>query len=77
MPVEEAFGDHGGADRQPQEEGGDVDDLVLCRFVQPVDHAAFLEQVAQHQGGDERGGIRGDQADDDGHHQGEDDHGCR
>ena len=48
---------------------------VLRRFAQTVDNAAGAQQIAKHQGGDERGSLGGDQRDDDGDRDGEDDEG--
>ncbi len=56
----------GGAHRQAQQHRGDVHQLVLHRFVQPLGDAAFLEQVAKHQAADQGSGRGQQQPDKDG-----------
>ena len=48
-------------DRQAEEDGDDIAQRVLCRVGQTIGHAAFAEQVAQHQHADQRRRIRNEQ----------------
>ena len=65
-PVQEAFAGHGTADCQTQEQGGNVDDLILGGFVQTIDNTGLLHQVTQHQRRDQRSSIRRNNGDGDG-----------
>jgi hypothetical protein len=51
---QELVGGELGADGQAEHDGDDVDDLVLGRPAQPLDHAAFAQQVAEGQHADQR-----------------------
>ena len=71
--VQEGVCRGGTADRQSQEDGDDVHQLIAGGLLDTIHDAALLHQVAQHQHTDQNGGIRHDEGDDDGDHDGEDD----
>ena len=71
--VEERVGGGGAADRQCQEDGDNVHQLITSGLLDTIDNAALFHQVAQHQHTDQNGGIRHDEGNDDGDHDGEDD----
>ncbi len=54
-------GIHRRADRQPQEYGYDIDQRSPGGFTKPFGHAAFAEQVTEHQHPDQRGAGRDSQ----------------
>ena len=58
--VEEGVGGGGAADRQCQEDGDNVHQLIAGGLLDTIDNAALLHQVAQHQHTDQNSGIRHD-----------------
>ena len=73
FPVKEAASTHGGADGHAQEQGGNIGDLVLRGLVEPLHHAAFTQQIAQHEHADQGGGFGYQQTDGQGNYNREQD----
>ena len=70
---QEPGGHGGGTHADAQKQGDDVHQGVLGGVAQPLRHAGFLEQVAEHEAADQRGGGGDEQNDKGGHRDGEDD----
>ena len=65
---QEILGGHGGSHREPEEDGHDVDERATGRLPQPFRHAAFTQQISEHQHADQRSaGGDGQRGQDTGH----------
>ena len=73
LAAEEGSAGSGSTNRHAQEDGDDVHQLVLCRLAETIGNTALLEEVTQHQAGNEGRGGGNQQGHEDGDHHGEDD----
>ena len=72
LRAEKTFPGHGDADAGAEENGHHIDDFILRGFEQAFGHAAFAQEIPQHEHADERGGCGDEKNDGDGDEEGKD-----